>query len=136
MYTVSFPVLASGSASGISLCYIGLTCRKDQNPVSTVSPFRPFIKSSLFPSLSQTTSLNYHLPRITRLDPSFEALCRRQAAPTPGPWVSVPRDPSTSSLPHPRALFSRSRPGRSSPVHLFHQRCRQDLPARGQCPYR
>jgi hypothetical protein len=33
-------VLASGFPIGISLRYIGLTCRKDQNPVSTVRPFR------------------------------------------------------------------------------------------------
>jgi hypothetical protein len=46
VYTVSFPVLESGFPSGISLCYIGLTCRKDYNPVMTVRPFRSFIRSS------------------------------------------------------------------------------------------
>jgi hypothetical protein len=36
----SILVLASGFQSGISLRYIGLTYRKDHNPVSTVRPFR------------------------------------------------------------------------------------------------
>jgi hypothetical protein len=63
VYTVSFPVLACGFPSGISLCYIGLTCRKDQNPVPTVRPFRSFIRSS--PSSLSLLSLFY---RATSLE--------------------------------------------------------------------
>jgi hypothetical protein len=69
VYTVSSTVLESGFPRWISLLYIGLTCRKDQNPVSTVRPFRSFIRetisslylSSLFP---RATSLEDH-PNIS-----------------------------------------------------------------------
>jgi hypothetical protein len=66
VYTVSFPVLSSGFPRGNSLCSIGLTCRKDQNPVPTVRPFR--FLYSIIPLFTHTLSLPH---------PSLTSLCRR-----------------------------------------------------------
>jgi hypothetical protein len=75
-------------------------------PFRRYDPSVPLLDYPSPPSLSQASFLEKHLSKITRLDPSSEAPCRIQAAPTPGQRVSIPMDQSTSSLPNPRALLS------------------------------